>query len=74
MIYNTLLRSLHLAEKVFVPIEHTNKAHFSLLYIDLNEPQWYHLNPYIKTRSLYGDEYFQEAKKMVNIETTTHIN
>lgn len=73
LIYEALLRNLHLAEKVFVPIMHTNKAHFNLFYMDLNDAQWYHLNPYIKAWSLAGDEYFQEAKKMVHNQSFLYI-
>lgn len=65
LIYNALLTTLHLAEKIFIPISHMQKAHFSLLYMDLNEQKWYHLNPYIKNRSLEGDEYYKDAVKMV---------
>lgn len=67
LIYKKFLMSLHLANTFFVSTAHTWKAHFSLLYIDLNDLQWYHLNPYIKTRSLDGDKYFRDAVKMVFI-------
>lgn len=73
LIHKALLRSLHLAKKVFVPIMHTNKAYFSLLHMDLNNAQWYHLHPYIKARSLAGDDYFQKAKKMVHNQSMLYI-
>ena len=65
LIYRKLLTSLHLVDFFLVPIAHTRKAHFTLLYIDLNDLQWYYLNIYIKTRSLEGDKYFKDALKMV---------
>lgn len=73
LIYNALLTTLHLAEKIFIIIAHMQKAHFSLLYMDLNELKWYHLNPYIKSRSLAGNDYFKDALKMVNTLLDTSI-
>lgn len=71
MIHGPLLNTLQIVLRVFVPIIHDKKTHFSLLCLDLDADGWYHMNPLKPQRANGKDEYSGDAKKMVSEEVFT---
>ncbi|KAM7528153.1 hypothetical protein LguiB_031563 [Lonicera macranthoides] len=64
LIHNALMRTFHSSIRVFIPLIHENKTHFSLLCLDLDRDGWYHMNPLRPRRANGNDDCYEDVRVM----------